>query len=63
MLHPIFEEEELTLILARGFLGFLAGPVQQGIETGYLWEWSRKRVEWIKSLAVGGEQGGKGYSL
>lgn len=34
VLHPIFEEDELTLILAGAFLGFAAGLVQQGIETG-----------------------------
>ena len=34
VLHPIFEEDELTLILAGAFLGFVAGLVQQGLETG-----------------------------
>jgi len=34
VLHPIFEEDELTLIIAGGVLGFLAGLVQQGLETG-----------------------------
>jgi uncharacterized membrane protein YheB (UPF0754 family) len=34
VLHPIFEEDELTLILAGAALGFAAGLVQQGIETG-----------------------------
>jgi uncharacterized membrane protein YheB (UPF0754 family) len=34
VLHPIFEEDELTLILAGGFLGFLAGFVQQLFATG-----------------------------
>lgn len=34
VLHPIFEEDELTLILAGAVLGFLAGLVQQGLETG-----------------------------
>jgi len=34
VLHPIFEEDELTLILAGAVLGFAAGLVQQGIETG-----------------------------
>lgn len=34
VLHPIFEEDELTLILAGGALGFAAGLIQQGIETG-----------------------------
>jgi len=36
VLHPIFEEDELTLILAGGGLGFLAGLVQQLISTGSL---------------------------
>jgi uncharacterized membrane protein YheB (UPF0754 family) len=34
VLHPIFEEDELTLILAGGALGFAAGLIQQGLETG-----------------------------
>lgn len=34
VLHPIFEEDEMTLILAGGGLGFLAGFVQQLISTG-----------------------------
>ena len=34
VLHPIFEQDELTLILAGMVLGFLAGLVQQGLETG-----------------------------
>ncbi|KAL7545933.1 hypothetical protein ACHAWF_009289, partial [Thalassiosira exigua] len=42
VLHPIFEEDELTLILAGGFLGFAAGLIQQGIETGNIWEWTRE---------------------
>jgi uncharacterized membrane protein YheB (UPF0754 family) len=50
VLHPIFEEDELTLILAGGFLGFLAGLIQQGIETGYIWEWFSKRMDWCKKL-------------
>lgn len=33
VLHPIFEEDELTLILAGAALGFAAGLVQQGLET------------------------------
>lgn len=36
VLHPIFEEDELTLILAGGGLGFLAGLIQQGFATGTL---------------------------
>ena len=36
VLHPIFEEDELTLIIAGGVLGFAAGLVQQGIETGVI---------------------------
>eukprot|EP00532_Pseudo-nitzschia_australis_P002958 CAMPEP_0168203288 /NCGR_PEP_ID=MMETSP0139_2-20121125/24765_1 /TAXON_ID=44445 /ORGANISM="Pseudo-nitzschia australis, Strain 10249 10 AB" /LENGTH=645 /DNA_ID=CAMNT_0008129111 /DNA_START=319 /DNA_END=2256 /DNA_ORIENTATION=- len=34
VLHPIFEEDELTLIIAGGILGFIAGLIQQGLETG-----------------------------
>jgi hypothetical protein len=34
VLHPIFEEDELTLILAGAVLGFAAGLIQQGLETG-----------------------------
>jgi hypothetical protein len=33
VLHPIFEEDETTLILAGGGLGFLAGLVQQLLST------------------------------
>ena len=36
VLHPIFEEDELTLVLAGAVLGFGAGLVQQGIETGQI---------------------------
>ena len=34
VLHPIFEEDEMTLILAGAALGFAAGLIQQGLETG-----------------------------
>jgi uncharacterized membrane protein YheB (UPF0754 family) len=34
VLHPIFEEDELTLIIAGAVLGFAAGLIQQGFETG-----------------------------
>jgi uncharacterized membrane protein YheB (UPF0754 family) len=34
VLHPIFEEDELTLIIAGAVLGFAAGLIQQGLETG-----------------------------
>jgi uncharacterized membrane protein YheB (UPF0754 family) len=36
VLHPIFEEDELTLILAGAVLGFAAGLIQQGLETGQI---------------------------
>jgi uncharacterized membrane protein YheB (UPF0754 family) len=36
VLHPIFEEDEFTLILAGAVLGFAAGLIQQGLETGHL---------------------------
>lgn len=53
VLHPIFEEDELTLILAGAALGFMAGLVQQGLETGAiqfpsrrrLWVWFRFRIQ------------------
>lgn len=49
VLHPIFEEDELTLILAGAVLGFAAGLVQQGLETGRiqipnLWKPFRKAM-------------------
>ena len=34
VLHPIFEEDEATLIAAGAVLGFIAGLIQQGLETG-----------------------------
>jgi uncharacterized membrane protein YheB (UPF0754 family) len=36
VLHPIFEEDELTLILAGAVLGFAAGLIQQGLSTGQI---------------------------
>merc|ERR1712226_370789 len=36
VLHPIFEEDELTLILAGAFLGLVAGLIQQGFAIGKL---------------------------
>jgi len=36
VLHPIFEEDELTLILAGAALGFVAGYIQQLLSTGQL---------------------------
>ena len=51
VLHPIFEEDELTLILAGAFLGFLAGLVQQGLETGAITLPNLEQIKtWIKSL-------------
>lgn len=54
VLHPIFEEDELTLILAGGFLGFLAGFVQQLFATG-AWvipSWSTMVAQWgLKAAA------------
>jgi len=44
VLHPIFEEDELTLILAGAALGFAAGLIQQGLETGKLKLPSRKEL-------------------
>lgn len=48
VLHPIFEEDELTLIIAGGFLGLLAGLVQQGIETGNVKNW----FKWSKNYCM-----------
>jgi len=36
VLHPIFEEDELTLILAGAALGFVAGYIQQLLATGQI---------------------------
>lgn len=48
VLHPIFEEDELTLILAGAALGFAAGLVQQGLETGSIKIPNfRKGLSWI----------------
>jgi hypothetical protein len=51
VLHPIFEEDEMTLIVAGAVLGFLAGLVQQAMATGKIvvripsalkfWRWRR----------------------
>lgn len=53
VLHPIFEEDELTLILAGAVLGFMAGLVQQGLETGKIQiripSW-KEVVEGVKGL-------------
>lgn len=50
VLHPIFEEDELTLILAGGFLGFVAGLIQQGIETGSIKNRLVKAGEWLSNI-------------
>ena len=51
VLHPIFEEDELTLILAGAALGFAAGLVQQGLETGTIQMPNMKDVRaWIMDL-------------
>lgn len=51
VLHPIFEEDELTLIIAGGALGLIAGLIQQGLETGSLRLPSPKKVlAFIKNL-------------
>jgi len=36
VLHPIFQEDELTLIIAGAVLGLIAGLIQQGLETGQI---------------------------
>jgi uncharacterized membrane protein YheB (UPF0754 family) len=50
VLHPIFEEDELTLIIAGGCLGFAAGLIQQGIETGAAAKWFIKFKLRMKKL-------------
>ena len=50
VLHPIFEEDELTLILAGAALGFAAGLVQQGLETGTIANPFPKIQKYIVSL-------------
>jgi|EP00970_Alexandrium_tamarense_P005701 uncharacterized membrane protein YheB (UPF0754 family) len=50
VLHPIFEEDELTLIIAGGVLGFLAGLVQEGIESGEVQKWFCKTWTWIRNV-------------
>ena len=57
VLHPIFEEDELTLIIAGGVLGFAAGLIQQGIETGAInfpntMKWIRRRLDRVKSFFI-----------
>jgi len=44
VLHPIFEEDELTLVLAGAALGFGAGLIQQGLETGKITIPNRKQI-------------------
>ena len=41
VLHPIFEEDETTLILAGAVLGAIAGAVQQAIA---VWQEKKKRA-------------------
>ena len=50
VLHPIFEEDELTLIVAGGVLGFIAGLIQGGIESGDVQIWVSKTWKKIKSI-------------
>uniref|UniRef100_A0A7S1YJ88 DUF445 domain-containing protein n=1 Tax=Grammatophora oceanica TaxID=210454 RepID=A0A7S1YJ88_9STRA len=74
VLHPIFEEDETTLILAGAALGFGAGLLQQGLDTGMvsyqlLQRWVLRgicsiRDSW-KRIVVGGSTstGGTGSSI
>ena len=49
VLHPIFEEDELTLIIAGAILGLVAGLIQQGLETGVIKLPNLKQiVQWMK---------------
>ncbi|CAB9504329.1 expressed unknown protein [Seminavis robusta] len=51
VLHPIFEEDEMTLIVAGGGLGFVAGLIQQGLAVGTL----PLLPQWLlNGLATGG---------
>lgn len=51
VLHPIFEEDELTLILAGGVLGFAAGLIQQGLETGAI-QWNSPLPQLRKMIVL-----------
>ncbi|KAL3775145.1 hypothetical protein HJC23_010135 [Cyclotella cryptica] len=50
VLHPIFEEDELTLIVAGGVLGFIAGLIQGGIESGEVQKWVGKKWKSMQDL-------------
>lgn len=51
VLHPIFQEDELTLIIAGGALGLVAGLIQQGLETGQIQVPTPKEIlVFLKSL-------------
>jgi uncharacterized membrane protein YheB (UPF0754 family) len=53
VLHPIFQEDELTLIIAGGALGLIAGLIQQGLETGSIRIPTPKEcLSFFKSLLV-----------
>ena len=57
VLHPIFEEDELTLIVAGAVLGFIAGLFQQALASGTVrWRFWRKAKK-------GGAGGGGGDPL
>merc|ERR1719473_1705986 len=48
VLHPIFEEDELTLILVGGFLGALAGFAQQVVEMQKMGTLPESWVKWLR---------------
>ena len=52
VLHPIFEQDELTLVLAGAVLGFLAGLVQQGLETGAIAFARPRPLQYIRTLST-----------
>jgi len=52
VLHPIFEEDELTLILAGGILGLIAGLIQGGIETGGFQKWISNTYLKVKAIFI-----------
>lgn len=50
VLHPIFEEDEMTLILVGGFLGGVAGFVQQVLEMQKMGVLPKSWLKWLPFL-------------
>ena len=55
MLHPIFQEDELTLIIAGGVLGAIAGGVQAWLSRRS----ERKAAELAAAAAASASQAGR----